>query len=55
MEAWQRNLYIIWVSQLVAIIGFSVVFPFLPDYVQELGVTELHEVELWSPIATVEH
>ena len=50
MEAWQRNLYIIWVSQLVAIIGFSVVFPFLPYYVQELGVTELHQVELWSGV-----
>jgi len=50
VEAWQRNLYIIWVSQLVAIIGFSVVFPFLPYYVQELGVTELHEVELWSGV-----
>ena len=50
MEAWQRNLYVIWVSQLVAIIGFSVVFPFLPYYVQELGVTELHQVELWSGV-----
>ena len=50
MEAWQRNLYVIWVSQLVAIIGFAVVFPFLPYYVQELGVTELHEVELWSGV-----
>ena len=50
MEAWQRNLYVIWVSQLVAIIGFSVIFPFLPYYVQELGVTELHEVELWSGV-----
>ena len=50
MEAWQRNLTIIWVSQLVAIIGFSVVFPFLPYYVQELGITELHEVELWSGV-----
>jgi len=50
MEAWQRNLYVIWGSQLVAIIGFSVVFPFLPYYVQELGVTELHEVELWSGV-----
>jgi len=48
MEAWKRNLYIIWVSQLVAISGFAVVFPFLPYYVQELGVTELEQVELWS-------
>lgn len=50
MEAWRRNLYFIWVSQLVAISGFAVVFPFLPYYVQELGVTELHEVELWSGV-----
>jgi len=50
VKAWQRNLYIIWVSQLIAIAGFSVVFPFLPYYVQELGITELHEVELWSGV-----
>ncbi|MGD8463332.1 MAG: MFS transporter [Anaerolineae bacterium] len=48
MEAWKRNLYVIWVAELVAISGFSVVFPFLPYYVQELGITDLHEVELWS-------
>jgi DHA1 family multidrug resistance protein-like MFS transporter len=48
VEAWKRNLYIIWVAQLVAISGFALVFPFLPYYIQELGVTELHEVELWS-------
>jgi DHA1 family multidrug resistance protein-like MFS transporter len=48
LEAWKRNLYVIWVAELVAIAGFSVVFPFLPYYVQELGITDLHEVELWS-------
>ncbi len=50
METWKRNLYILWIAQVVAISGFSVVFPFLPYYVQELGVTELHEVELWSGV-----
>lgn len=50
MEQWKRNLYIIWVAELVAIAGFSVIFPFVPYYVQELGVTELHQVELWSGI-----
>jgi DHA1 family multidrug resistance protein-like MFS transporter len=48
VEAWKRNLYVIWVAELVAIAGFSVVFPFMPYYVQELGVTDLHQVELWS-------
>jgi DHA1 family multidrug resistance protein-like MFS transporter len=50
VEQWQRNLYIIWVAELVAIAGFSVIFPFVPYYVQELGITELHQVELWSGI-----
>lgn len=48
MEAWKRNLYVIWVAELAAIMGFSFISPFLPYYVQELGVTEQHEVELWS-------
>ncbi len=48
VETWKRNLYIIWVAELVAIMGFSVVFPFLPYYVQELGVTGPRQVELWS-------
>ena len=50
MEAWKRNLYVIWVAELAAIAGFSVVMPFLPYYVQELGIRELHEVELWSGV-----
>jgi DHA1 family multidrug resistance protein-like MFS transporter len=50
LETWKRNLYVIWVAELVAIAGFAVIFPFLPYYVQELGVTDLHEVELWSGV-----
>lgn len=50
METWKRNLYVIWVAELVAIAGFAVIFPFLPYYVQELGITDLHAVELWSGI-----
>lgn len=34
---WQRTLWIIFVSQLTTAIGFSVFFPFLPLFVQELG------------------
>ena len=48
MEDWKRNLYVIWVAELVAIAGFSFVFPFQPYYVQELGVTDLKQVEFWS-------
>lgn len=34
---WQRTLWIIFASQLTTAIGFSVFFPFLPFFVQELG------------------
>jgi DHA1 family multidrug resistance protein-like MFS transporter len=50
VEAWKRNLYVIWVAELAAVAGFSVVMPFLPYYVQDLGVTDLHQVELWSGV-----
>jgi DHA1 family multidrug resistance protein-like MFS transporter len=36
------------VAELVAIAGFSVVMPFLPYYVQELGVTDPEQVAIWS-------
>jgi MFS transporter, DHA1 family, multidrug resistance protein len=50
VEVWKRNLYVIWAAELAAIAGFSVVMPFLPYYVQELGITELHQVEIWSGV-----
>jgi DHA1 family multidrug resistance protein-like MFS transporter len=48
VEVWKRNLYVLWAAELAAIAGFTVVMPFLPLYVQDLGITEQHQVELWS-------
>ena len=48
METWKRNLYVLWVAELVAIAGFAVFSPFLPYYVQDLGVRDLVAVEYWS-------
>jgi len=48
LEPWQRNLAVIWLAELIAISGFTVFMPFMPYYVQELGVTRLEEVEFWS-------
>jgi DHA1 family multidrug resistance protein-like MFS transporter len=48
METWQRNLYVIWAAELVAIAGFAVMGSFLPYYVQELGVNDQDAVTLWS-------
>ena len=48
MISWCRNLYVIAASELIAIVGFSVVFPFLPYFVQELGITDPNPVKLWT-------
>jgi DHA1 family multidrug resistance protein-like MFS transporter len=55
MQTWQRNLYTLWVAELVTVAGFTVVHPFLPYYVQELGVTELRQVEFWSGLVFASH
>lgn len=54
-RGWQRNLYVIWVAELVAIAGFTVVIPFLPYYVQELGVTDPEQVAIWSGLVFTGH
>ncbi len=46
--SWRKNLYIIWSAQLIAMIGMSMVIPFLPLFVRDLGVTEITEVKRWS-------
>ncbi len=49
---WQRNLAVLWIGELIAISGFSVTLPFLPYYVQELGITELDRVTFWAGLLT---
>lgn len=49
---WQRNLAVLWVGELIAIAGFSVTLPFLPYYVQELGITGTSEVAFWAGLLT---
>jgi DHA1 family multidrug resistance protein-like MFS transporter len=47
-ESWQRILWVSWTAQILAIIGFSFVYPFLPLYVQHLGVHDQHQLLIWS-------
>lgn len=52
LAKWQMYLIAAWIAQFCAIAGFSAVFPFLPFYVRELGVTDLHQVQLWTGVLT---
>jgi len=48
IESWRRVLWVSWVAQILAIVGFSFVYPFLPLYVQHLGVHDEHSVLIWA-------
>ncbi|GAB4441907.1 MAG: MFS transporter [Anaerolineae bacterium] len=45
---WQRTLIIMFFSQLTSAVGFSLIFPFLPLYVEELSAGAGLGVEFWS-------
>jgi MFS transporter, DHA1 family, multidrug resistance protein len=47
LESWKRNLYVTWAAQVLSIAGFGFVFPFLPYFVQEVGVTDPAELNRW--------
>ncbi|HEY5614486.1 MAG TPA: MFS transporter [Bacteroidota bacterium] len=48
VEPWRKNLYIIWASQFIAMMGMSLVVPFLPFYIRDLGVHSTEEIARWS-------
>jgi MFS transporter, DHA1 family, multidrug resistance protein len=48
MPQWQRNVYAIWSAQFLAMVGLTLIVPFLPFYLHVLGVARLEEVERWS-------
>ena len=50
MELWRKNLYASWIAEMIAITGFNFVMPFMPFYVQELGVTDVGQYTQWAGI-----
>jgi len=52
MELWRKNLYAAWIAEMIAITGFNFVMPFIPFYVQELGITDVGQAAQWAGILT---
>jgi DHA1 family multidrug resistance protein-like MFS transporter len=48
LEPWQRDQYLVVLTVALAQIGTDLSQPFLPLYVRELGVGDLHEAAFWS-------
>ena len=51
MSSWQRNVFAVATASFVGSTGFTLVMPFLPLYLQELGVKDLGEVAMWSGLS----
>ncbi|HOG46759.1 MAG TPA: MFS transporter [Anaerolineae bacterium] len=47
LEPWQRTLYTIVIAEGIAMLGFGVSSPFLPFFIEELGVTDFAQVTFW--------
>ncbi len=45
---WKRNQAAITAAAFVGFTGFTLVMPFLPLYIRELGVTDVGEIALWT-------
>ncbi len=48
LELWRKNLYILWGTQFITMVGMNLVIPFLPFFVRELGVTDPTDLARWS-------
>jgi len=50
-ESWQKNLYAVFVAQLLVMAGFSFVFPFMPLFIEKVGNFTSREAAFWAGIA----
>ena len=48
MATWQRTLGILVVAQFLTAVGFSMIFPFLPNYVEALGTNTNLSLVFWA-------
>ena len=50
MHSWKRNQAAITAAAFVGFTGFTLVMPFLPLYIRQLGVTDIGEIALWTGV-----
>lgn len=50
MELWKKNLYTLWLSQIISLTSFGFGLPFIPFYIQDLGVTDPAMLKLYTGI-----
>ena len=48
---YRRNLFAVTSASFIGFMGFTLVMPFLPLYLQQLGVRDVGEVAMWSGLS----
>lgn len=48
MKRWRINLYTIWFAQILSLTSFGLGLPFIPFYIQELGVVDPDRIKLYT-------
>jgi DHA1 family multidrug resistance protein-like MFS transporter len=48
VEPWRKTLFAVAVAQFIALGGGNLIFPFIPFYIEDLGVTDEGDIALWS-------
>lgn len=48
MERWKINLLVLWIGQFFVMAGMTMIVPFLPFYLQELGMTDVNDIAQWT-------
>ena len=51
MHDWRRNQVAVTAAAFVGFTGFTLVMPFLPLYLEQLGVTDVGEISLWAGVS----
>jgi DHA1 family multidrug resistance protein-like MFS transporter len=46
--SWRRNLYALWIAQVLAIVGFTLRDSFLPFFLKDIGAGNVESATLWS-------
>lgn len=45
---WKINLYILWITQIISLTSFGLGIPFMPYYIQELGIKDPEQVKWFT-------
>jgi MFS family permease len=49
--SWRRNVFAVTAASFMGFTGFTLVMPFLPLFIRQLGVTDIGEISLWTGLS----